>query len=121
METNWRFAQLISLIYGRGFHIFKPKVPIDHEDYGVEVLLKQYRCFGPFPLSYKEIADDERLAVLTWIMENSPKETLRPFHMTTEREICREDRDFICKIMKLDPRDRPSAQELLEDPWFADN
>jgi serine/threonine protein kinase len=111
--------QLISLIYGRGFHIFKPNVPVDHEDYDLEILLKHHRCFGPFPRSYEEIVDDERLAVMAWINNNTPRETLRPFHLTTEREICREDRDFVCKIMKLDPRDRPTARELLEDAWFA--
>jgi serine/threonine protein kinase len=119
IKTNGRVAQLISLHYGRGFHIFKRRVPIDHEDYGVEVLLKHYRCFGPYPLSYKEIADDERLAALPWLMEQSPRESLRPFHMSPEREISTKDRDFICKIMKLDPRERPSAQQLLEDPWFS--
>jgi serine/threonine protein kinase len=108
------------LIYGEDFHIFSPRVVVDHEDFDVEILFKHHRCFGPFPKSYVEIADDARLAALTWIINNSPAETLRPFHMTTEREICREDRDFVCKIMKLDPRDRPTARELLEDPWFEE-
>jgi serine/threonine protein kinase len=34
-------------------------------------------------------------------------------------EITKEGRDFICRIMKLDPRDRPSARELLQDEWFT--
>ncbi|KAK4034590.1 kinase-like domain-containing protein [Parachaetomium inaequale] len=117
----WSFgAMLISLIYGEDFHIFNPRVPGDHEDFEIEILFKHHRCFGPFPTSYIEIADDARLAALTWIINNSPAETLRPFHMTTEREICREDRDFVCKIKKLDPRDRPTARELLEHPWFGE-
>lgn len=39
----------------------------------------------------------------------------------SEAEVLKEDRDFILKIMKLDPRDRPSAEELLEDEWFHIN
>lgn len=110
--------QLISLLYGEGFHIFKPDVPVDHDEYDMKILMKHHRCFGPFPESYKEIADDERLSVLMWIMQNSPPETLKPFHLTTTREICREDKEFVQRIMKLDPRDRPTANDLLEDIWL---
>lgn len=109
--------QLISLLYGDGFHIFKPDVPADHDEYDVKILMKHHRCFGPFPESY-EIADQERLAVLVWIMQESPPETLRPFRLTTTREICQEDKEFVLKIMKLDPRDRPTARQLLDDEWF---
>jgi serine/threonine protein kinase len=115
-----RLGQLISLLYGEGFHIFKPNVPPDHEDYDTDILLKHHRCFGPFPKSYAEIADEQRLAVLVWIMENSPAETLRPFHLTTEKEISQEDKEFVLRPMKLDPRDRPSARQLLEDNWFRE-
>jgi serine/threonine protein kinase len=80
--------------------------------------MKHHRCFGPFPDSYKDIADQGRLAALVWIMQNSPPETMKPFHLTTAREISQEDKEFVLKAMKLDPRDRPTAQELLEDKWF---
>ncbi|KAL4925821.1 putative serine/threonine protein kinase [Aspergillus undulatus] len=115
----WSFgATLISLLYGSGFHIFKPDVPPDHDEYDVKILLKHHRCFGPFPESYEEIADQQRLAILTWVMQNSPAETLRPFHLTTTEEICQDDKEFMLRIMRLDPRDRPSARQLLEDQWF---
>ena len=112
--------QVISLLYGEGFHIFKPDVPVDHEqeDYEVRILMKLCQCFGPFPKSYVEIADDARLQVMIWIMDNCPRETLRPFHLTTAREICQVDKEFVLRMMKLDPRDRPTAQELLGDQWF---
>lgn len=32
--------------------------------------------------------------------------------------ITQEDKIFISKLMKFDPRDRPSAGELLEDEWL---
>jgi serine/threonine protein kinase len=41
------------------------------------------------------------------------------FSRISEREISTEDKEFVLRIMKLDPRDRPSAEELLEDKWFA--
>lgn len=115
----WSFgATLISLLYGSGFHIFKPDVPPDHDEYDVKILLKHHRCFGPFPESYEQIADQQRLAVLAWVMQNSPPETLRPFHLTTTEEICQDDKNIVLRIMRLDPRDRPSARQLLEDQWF---
>ena len=46
---------------------------------------------------------------------------MRPFHLTTAREICEADKTFVLKMMKLDPRDRLTAQELLEDKWFHEN
>ncbi|GIJ87552.1 hypothetical protein Asppvi_006460 [Aspergillus pseudoviridinutans] len=109
---------LISLLYGEGFHIFKPDVPADHDEYDLRILMKHHRCFGPFPESYEQIADQQRLAVLVWVMQNSPPETLRPFHLTTTQEICKEDKEFVLRAMQLDPRDRPSARLLLEDEWL---
>ncbi|KAF2272472.1 kinase-like protein [Westerdykella ornata] len=121
LQMRWGTATDICLMYGEGFHIFKPDVPVDHDEYDVKILMKHHRCFGPFPASYEEIADRERLAVLVWIMQNSPPETLRPFHLTTAREICEEDKQFVLKAMKLDPRDRPTAPKLLEDKWFYED
>lgn len=60
--------QLISLLYGEGFCIFKPDVPVDHEDYDLKILMKHHQCFGPFPTSYDEIATPERQAFLLWVM-----------------------------------------------------
>lgn len=111
---------MISLLYGGGFYIFKPDVSADHEDYDIGILTRHHQCFGPFPLTYREIADEARLEVLTWIMENTPPESMRPFRNTTNREISEEDKRFVLKIMKLDPRARPSVQELLADEWFQD-
>lgn len=92
---------------------------MDHDEYDVKILFKHHRIFGPFPVSYREIADEQRLAVLSWIMQNSSAETLKPFHLTTADEICEEDKQFVLKVMKMDPRDRPTARALLEDEWFG--
>lgn len=72
------------------------------------------------PLSYQEIADDERLGIFTVLINLIKEHELRkPFHLSVDKELSDEDKTFICKIMKLDPRDRPTAKELLQDEWFS--
>jgi hypothetical protein len=69
-------------------------------------------------LSYKEIADKDSLSILAHVMNGVPHELMKPFGYVTDREITKEDKAFILKIMKLDPRDSPTAKELLQDEWF---
>jgi hypothetical protein len=38
--------------------------------------------------------------------------------MIQDSEFEEADKVFILKIMKLDPRDRPKVDVLLEDKWF---
>lgn len=112
-------VQLISLIYGENWHIFKP-LNINQTDstYCVEVLRRQDKYFGPFPLSYISLADDDVLGTLTIITKSV--EERKPFKLASSKEIAKEDREFILKLMRLDPRDRPSAKELLQDKWFVE-
>jgi serine/threonine protein kinase len=117
-DTDTSPRQLISLLYGRGFTIFDPKVFADHQDFHANILNKHHEIFGPFPPSYEEIADDGRLDLLATIMDQTPSEALSPFSWTSPGEVSDADKAFILRIMKLDPRDRPMAQELLEDEWF---
>jgi len=114
--------QLISLIWGENWHIFKPSdlsLEQGSEPYALEVLIDQVNFFGPVPLKYQEIADEDALDVLTMVI-NHVKDTQTPklFAMAEDPELSVEDRDFICRIMKFDPRDRPTAGKLLEDGWF---
>lgn len=115
-------VQLISLIWGDNWHIFRPKnVDVDSEEYPAQVLIKQASIFGPVPLTYQDIADDERLDILAKIIHFINDNNLKkPFHLSADKELSKEDRTFICKIMKWDPRDGPSAKELLEDEWFQE-
>lgn len=112
-------VKLISLVWGQNWHIFKPS-NVDPTDsgYSIEVLRRHDEYFGPFPLSYTSLADDDRLDTLTIITESVEKRT--PFEMASSLEIAKEDRDFISKLMQLDPRDRPSAKKLLQDAWFTE-
>jgi serine/threonine protein kinase len=110
--------KLISLLYGRGFTIFDQNIPANHDDFHAKILNKHHEIFGPFPSSYQEIADEGRLGLLAMIMDQTPLEALSPFSWTSPAEVSDADKVFILRIMKLDPRDRPTAQELLEDEWF---
>ncbi|KAE8330980.1 kinase-like domain-containing protein [Aspergillus sergii] len=101
----WSFgALLITLLSADNFFLFNPDVPADHDKYELKILQRQCQFFGPFPLTYREIC---------------PQETKKkPFSRISEQEMSEEDKEFILKIMKLDPRDRPSAAKLLQDEWF---
>jgi len=106
------------LLYGDHFFLFQPDVPPDHDEYEFKVLQRQCQFFGPFPLTYQEICPQETLNVLAFIMRSIPPEKRKPFSRISEKEVSKEDKEFILKIMKLDPRERPSAAELLRDEWF---
>ena len=111
--------KLMSLVYGANWHIFRPpKIDPADSTYAVEVFRRHDQYFGPFPLSYTTLADDDRLETLTIITKSTEKR--KPFKMASSKEISKEDREFICKLMKLDPRDRPSAKLLLQDVWFKE-
>ncbi|QKX54926.1 uncharacterized protein TRUGW13939_02016 [Talaromyces rugulosus] len=116
--SNHEFSKVISMIWGENFCIFKPKVPRGHDEYELDILAKYNIYFGPFPPSYGDLADEETLGVLSLIMNDVPPEKLRPFSLASQKEISKQDKEFILKLMKLDPRDRPTAKELIEDEWF---
>ena len=42
-----------------------------------------------------------------------------PFSELAGEQFTRQDREFICGIMRFDWRDRPTAKELLEDEWWS--
>lgn len=111
---------MINLIWGFNFHIFEPDVPEGDKLYDVKVLVLHHQWFGPFPISYKEIYDQETQETIVRIMSGIPPEKLKPFRFLREREICDADKAFVLRIMKLDPRDRLTAKDLLQDEWFTE-
>ena len=53
--------------------------------------------------------------MLSIVMNYFLPERLSSFSLPSQREISTEDEEFVLRIMKLDPRDRPTAQQLFED------
>ncbi|KAK0128745.1 hypothetical protein ONS95_000700 [Cadophora gregata] len=107
----WSFGTtLIRLIWGLGWHIFKPDpkdAGPDDESYPNHVLVKQIAYFGPIPLSYFEFIPDgderwEFIGDATQYIINHQK--WKPSAMAEDKELDEEDRTFICKIVKLGPR-----------------
>ncbi|KAJ1706293.1 hypothetical protein NYO67_11566 [Aspergillus flavus] len=103
---------------GRQFLHIQTKCPHGDNEYELKILAKYRIYFGPFPPSYGELADKETSGLLSQIMKDVPPEKLRPFSLASQNEISKHDNEFILKILKLDPRDRPTAKDLLEDELF---
>lgn len=72
-----------------------------------------YKCFDIFPQSYDHFNDPYTITIINYLNHQGPPE--KPFHRVTTRDIPPADTVFIRKIRKLDPRDRPTAEPLLED------
>lgn len=70
---------------------------------------------------YMEIADGDRLEALAHIMQRTPHDDRKPFQDITNRELSEVDKNFLLSIMRLDPRQRPTAKELLAHDCFDDS
>ena len=98
-----------------------PGTDQDQKTYRTLMIMLQTAFFGPFPSSFLEISNKVskelldtfekgiansggRAKITSGVLMSMPKDALQ----------------FLNRMMKLDPRQRPSAQELLEDPWLAD-
>ena len=73
----------------------------------------QIRHFGSLPKSHVDHASEDLRAALAQIMQEVTERY--PFARASATELAREDRDLICRMMKWDPRDRPTVQELMQD------
>ncbi|OTA57507.1 kinase-like protein [Hypoxylon sp. EC38] len=105
-QLHWGTAtDILGLIYEDGACLFI-------------VLKRMHKFFGPFPRSYDDFKDPGVISVINVIHHEGPPE--KPFHLITTKEVAPADKKFILKIMKLDPRDRPTAEELLADEWFTE-
>lgn len=88
----------------------------------VEVVSNMLSYFGPLPRGLREhLHDSPWCQVLTMIDQSFDQNTPRkPFILWKNIEgICPGDKEFIGRILNLDPKLRPSASELLNDEWFS--
>lgn len=94
----------------------------DHEDFDWLILVNMFKWFGPIPAKYQELIGDNEDSdsdkIIQALFNTVPKDDRGSFNRASLNEIRIQDRDLILKIMKMDPRDRPTAEELLQDPWF---
>lgn len=42
----------------------------------------------------------------------------KPFSQVEDKEVTSEDKEFLCDVMQMDPRDKPTARALREHKWF---
>jgi serine/threonine protein kinase len=77
-----------------------------------------YNSFGPFPPAIAEIIDQDSFQIIYFLTQQGPPK--KPLQRWSDKEIPRADGEFIRRILKLDPRDRPTVEEILQDEWFTE-
>ena len=88
----------------------------------VEVLYNMLSYFGPLPPGLMgHVKDSPWCQVLVALNQSFDKENPRkPFSLWRDIEgLEAGDKEFFGRILNLDPGLRPSAEELLGDPWFV--
>ncbi|KAL9022366.1 MAG: hypothetical protein Q9185_000481 [Variospora sp. 1 TL-2023] len=116
----WALGTLI--MWGlTGARFFSP-LGVDEKDelYDCMILTLQCAYFGPFPDRYIELSDDitkEHLDGIEGIV--TQRGGRRKYRNTLNTRIGKEAVNFLDTLMKLDPRDRPSPQELLQEQWLS--
>lgn len=86
---------------------------------GSSVLLNQISWFGPIPAGYASLLEDEdrSWSILGEVIHRIDRDNKwKPFAMV--EDFTDEEKRFLCKIMRLDPRHRPTARDLLQDEWL---
>ena len=112
---------MITLIYGGDFNLVCQKVvPFGHEKYDLEILKQQIRYFGPYPDDIGEAVSEQTAAAILYLISEISFSQVGLFQRITEKEICKADKTFISKIMRMDWRERPSAKDLSRDDWFQE-
>ncbi|KAL9628931.1 MAG: hypothetical protein Q9204_005568 [Flavoplaca sp. TL-2023a] len=88
----------------------------------VAVLTKQLSYFGPVPDGLVKLMGDSVWAQGLVMLNNSfgEEQLAQPFYLWTNvTSLDPSDKDFFLRVMKLDPAERPTGEELLEDRWFT--
>lgn len=95
-------------------------VAMDNDLYPFVALRRMYRVFGPFPQTFEDFVgkNPNLLTIINVLHDYGQPE--KPFHRISPMEVSPADKTFLLKVMKLDPRDRPTARQLLEDEWFTE-
>ncbi|KAK2733372.1 hypothetical protein FQN55_003385 [Onygenales sp. PD_40] len=114
----WSFGvTLIALLTGI-YYFAPPRVPLDDKDFRTKVVVRQLGFFGPFPEKYSEIAGPVLQNVHALNEAISTPGFRQKYQRLLETTLNVEDLEFLQCFMQIDPRDRPSAAQLLLHPWF---
>ncbi|KAK2811211.1 hypothetical protein FQN50_002308 [Emmonsiellopsis sp. PD_5] len=114
----WSFGvTLIALLTGI-YYFAPPRVPLEDKDFNKKVVLRQLGFFGPFPEKYSEIAGPVLQDVHALNEAISAPGLRQKYQRVIETSMNVEDSEFLQCFMRVDPRDRPSAAQLLLHPWF---
>lgn len=74
---------MISLIYGKGIGLFNPKAKMGDDDYNLQVLIRQFAIFAPFPDKLLELANPTANSILLGLREAMPREDITLFSRIT--------------------------------------
>jgi serine/threonine protein kinase len=88
----------------------------------VEVLASMLSYCGPLPPGLLEHVKDSPWSVVLMNLDGSfdTENPATPFSLWTDIDGLEPgDKEFIGRILNLDPALRPSAEELLQDEWFS--
>jgi hypothetical protein len=91
-----------------------------NDEFLPRVLISQLGFFGPYPARYKEIAAPVMPEVDALQQTVAKAGGPERYRNTLTHYINEKDLGFLFSFMKIDPRDRPSARELLQHLWFQD-
>ena len=97
---------------GQDQHIFDPGKQPDERTRDWAILCRHYLLFGPWPEDFKK--KDWK----TWIVLCYAEDCLRSKLVLTG--LHKHDVEFLKRVMKMDPKERPTAEELLKDEWFTE-
>ncbi len=104
-----------------GAGLFSP-IEVDEKDeiYYAMILMLQCAYFGPFPQKFVELSDGITQGDLDGIEGLvTLKGGRERYRNTLTTKISKDAVSFLDKLMKLDPRDRSSPRELLQDRWLS--
>lgn len=105
-----------------GARMFSP-LGVSEKDkiYYVMILTLQCAYFGPFPDKYVKLSNVITIEHLHGIKGLvAQRERRIKYRNTLASHFCKKTMNFLDRFMQLDPRDRPSAQDLLQDQWLSD-
>lgn len=101
------WSQAICYLFRK--HIFVPQgIEPGDELFPLAVLVLQTKYFGPFPEKFFQLLDEEAAAILRYVIDQCGEEK-QVFSLADPVVIDPDDpddKDFICYLMKPDPRDQ---------------